>query len=54
MRYSAVAIMGLVLLGVKSVTYLHVVNNLMIMEIADHLQINLAMVFQLMKLVETC
>ncbi len=46
--------MGLVLVEVMVLSLVHIVNHLMVMEIAIHVQINLFIVSQLMVLVQTC
>ena len=52
-RYCVAAIMGLVLMEV-ALSYVHMMNHLMVMVIANHLQITLVIVSQLMVLVQTC
>jgi hypothetical protein len=52
-RYYVTAIRGLVLLEVTVIS-VHIMNHLMVMEIADHMQISLVIVFQLMMVVSTC
>jgi hypothetical protein len=53
-RYSVIARGGLVLVEMATLSYVHIVNHLMVMEIADHGQIILVIVFQLMIVVKTC
>ncbi len=53
-RYTVAASMGLVLVEVGRMIYLHGLNHLMVMVIAYHVQINLVIVSQLMVLVQTC
>ncbi len=45
---------GLVLMEVARVSYVHMMNHLMLMVIAGHGQINLVIESQLMVLVQTC
>ncbi len=53
-RYCVAAGWGLVLVEVMAVIYVQMMNHLMVMVIAGHVQINLVIVSQLMVLVQTC
>jgi hypothetical protein len=53
-RYSAGVDWDLVFLEVITLIYVHIMNHLMVMEIAYHVQSKLVMIFQLMVLVLTC
>jgi hypothetical protein len=53
-RYSVTAVMGLVLVEMAIVSYVHLFNHLMVMVNAIHGQINLVILSQLMVLVQTC
>ena len=53
-RYTVAANMGLVFMEVITASQLHIMNHLMVMDIANHMQISLVIVSQLMVLVQTC
>jgi hypothetical protein len=54
MRFNVRKIQDLVLVEVLTVNYMHYMNHLMAMEIASHMQMNLAMVLHLMLQEKTC